>query len=48
MTEGYSKFRKTFKMMRHIENLGIVKTVYSGIFGNIQGYLAIFSHGQVY
>ena len=39
-------------MMRHIENLGIVRTVYSGIFRDIQQYLArfrpIFRDFQVY
>ena len=39
-------------MMKHIENLGIVRTVYSGIFGDIQQYLAgfrsIFRDFQVY
>ena len=34
--------------MRHIENPGIVRTVYSGIFRHIQGHSAIFSHVQSY
>ena len=37
-----------FKMMRHIESPGIVRTVYSDIFRHIQGRAAIFSHVQAY
>ena len=48
MPEAYSKPCQISKMMRHIENSGIVRTVFSGIFGNIQGYLAIFNHDQAY
>ena len=33
--EVYSKFCQVSKMMRQIENLGIVRTVYSGIFRHI-------------
>ena len=32
----------------HIENPGIVRTVYSGIFRHIQGHSAIFTHAQAY
>ena len=35
-------------MTPHIENPGIVRTVYSGIFRHIQGHSAIFSHIQAY
>ena len=35
-------------LLRHIENIGIVKTVYSGNFRHIQGHLAIFSHVQAH
>ena len=34
---------KISKMMRHIENPGIVKTVYSDIFRRIQIYSPMFS-----
>ena len=34
---------KMSKMMRHIENPGIVKTVYSDIFRRIQIYSPMFS-----
>ena len=33
---------------RHIQNLGIVRTVNSGIFMYIQGHSTIFSHVQAY
>ena len=33
---------------RHIENSGIVKTVYSGIFRHIEEHSVIFSHAQAY
>ena len=33
---------------RDIENLGIVRTVYSGIFRQIKGYSALFSHVQTH
>ena len=32
--------------MSHIENSGIVKVVYSGIFRDIQGHSAIFKNAQ--
>ena len=35
-------------MSRHIENSGIVRTVYSGIFRDIQQDLAIFRHTEAY
>ena len=34
--------------MRHIENPGIVRTLYSDIFRHIQGHSAYVSHGQAY
>ena len=39
--DAYSKPFQTSKMMRHIENPGTVRTVYSGIFTDIQQYSAI-------
>ena len=48
MSEAYSKSFRISKMMRHIENSGIVKTVYSNIFKHIQGHSPIFSHVQGY
>ena len=33
-------------MVRHIENLGIIRTVYSDIFRHIQEHSATFSHVQ--
>ena len=44
MSEAYSRPFQISKMMRHIENPGIVKTVYSDIFRCIQGNSPIFSH----
>ena len=32
----------------HIENADIVRRVYSGVFRQIQGHSAIFSHVQAY
>ena len=46
MPETYSKPCQISKIMRHIENPGIVRTVYSDIFKHIQGHSAILSHGQ--
>ena len=43
MPAAYSKLSQISKMMRHIENSGIVRTVYSGIYRLIQGHPAIFS-----
>ena len=34
--------------MRHVENLAIVRTVYSNIFKHIEGHLGIFSHVRAY
>ena len=52
MPKAYSRPCQISIMMKHIENLGIVRTVYSGIFGDIQQYLAgfrpIFRDFQVY
>ena len=46
MSAAYSKPFQISKMMRHIENPGTVKTVYSEIFRRIQGHSPIFSHVQ--
>ena len=46
--ETCSELCQTSKMMRHIENPGIVRTVYSGIFSHIQAHSAIFSHVQAH
>ena len=44
--EEYSKPCQISKMMRPIENPGIVRTVDSGIFRHILGHSTIFSHAQ--
>ena len=44
MHEAYSKSCEISKMIRHIENPSMVRTVYSGIFRQIQGYSAISSY----
>ena len=36
------------KMIRHVENPVIVRTVYSGIFRHFQGDSSIFSHTEGY
>ena len=46
MPEAYSKLCPVSKMMMHIENPGIVRTVYSGIIRDIQQYSAILSHNE--
>ena len=46
MPEAYSKPCQISKIMRHIENPVIIRTVYSGICRHTQGHLAIFSHVQ--
>ena len=46
MPAVYSKPCQISKMMRHIENPDMVRTVYSGIFRYIQEHSAIFSHVQ--
>ena len=43
MPETYSKTCQISKIMRHIENAGQIKTVYSGSFKYIQGHFALFS-----
>ena len=48
MHGAYLKPCQISKMMRHIENSSIVRTVYSGIFRHIQGHSAILSHVQGY
>ena len=50
MPEEYSKPFQISKMMRHIENPGIVRTAYSfsGMFRDIQKYPAMFRHVEGY
>ena len=48
MLVAYSKPCQISKMIRHVENLGIVRTVYLAIFRQIQGHSTIFSHVQAY
>ena len=55
MFEAYSKPCQISKMMRHIENLDIVRTLYSGIFmhssgsfRNIQAYWRTLRHIETY
>ena len=48
MSEASSKLCQISKMMRDIENFGIIRAVYSGIFRHIQQHLIIFSHVQAY
>ena len=48
MPQAYSKFCQMFKMMRHIKNPGIDRTVNSGIFRHIHGHSTMFSHVQAY
>ena len=45
---AYSKLCQIYKMMRHIENTGIIRTVYLGIFGNIQQYSAMVKYIEGY
>ena len=46
MSGVYSNPFQISSMIRHIENTGIVKTVYSNIFKRIQGHSPIFIHAQ--
>ena len=46
MPESYSKPCQLSKMMRHIKNPGIFRTVYSGIFRHIKAYSAVSSDVQ--
>ena len=48
MPAACSKPCQTSQTVRHIENTGIIRTVYSGIFRHIQGHSAIISHAQAY
>ena len=49
MPEIYSKPCQLFKIyLRHIENLGMVRTVYSGICRHVQEYSAIFNHIEAF
>ena len=45
MPEAYLKSCQK-STMSHIENSGIVRVVYSGIFRDIQGHSAIFKNAQ--
>ena len=48
MPTTYSKPCQISKMIKHIEKPGLVRTVYSNVPRNIQGYSAIFSHVQAF
>ena len=48
MPEAYSKSHQISKMVRHIENPGIVRKVCSDIFKDIQRHPAILSHVYAY
>ena len=48
MSKVYSKPCKIYKMMGHIENPCIVRTVHSGISRLTHGNSVIFSHDQAY
>ena len=48
MPKAYAKPLLIAKMMRHIENPGLIRAGYSGIFRYIQGHSALFSHFQAY
>ena len=43
MPGAYSKPFQISKVIRHINNTGMVRTVYLGIFRHIQGHSAILS-----
>ena len=44
MPEAYSKLCEIYTMTRHTENPGKFRTVYSGLFRQIQEHSAILSH----
>ena len=44
MPEAYSKPCQISKVMRHIENPGMVRTVYSVMFRHTEGYEDILRH----
>ena len=46
--EAYSKPCQIYKMMRHIGNPDMVRTVFSGISRHTQEHSATFSNGQSY
>ena len=46
MLEAYSKLCQKSKMMRQIENPGIFRKVYSGIFRRIEVHYGILRHIQ--
>ena len=48
MSEAYSKPCEMHKMIRYIENPGVVSIIYSGIFKHIHRDWEIFSQSQIY
>ena len=46
INEANSKTCQISKVIRHVEKPGIIRTVYSDIFRNIQGLSPIFIHAQ--
>ena len=46
--EAYSKPCQIHKMIRHIKNVGINRTLHLGILKQNQGYSAVFSHLQTH
>ena len=45
---SYNNDNVIITISRCIQNSGIVRTLYSGVFRYIQGHSAIFSHGHAY
>ena len=45
---SYNNDNVNITISRCIENSGIVRTLYSGVFRHIQGLSAIFSYGHAY
>ena len=45
---SYNNDSVIITISQHIENSGIVRTLYSGLFRHTQGHSVIFSHVQVY
>ena len=45
---SYNNDNVIITISRCIQNSGIVRTLYSGVFRHIQGHSAIFSHGHAY
>ena len=48
MSEVYSNHCQIPKIMKHIENPGIIRTIHLGIFRHIQGHPAIFRDIKAY